>query len=135
MSNILTLNFKKKHIGYCASIMMNGSISQYFDLVSNVKSKLLSGTYDLEDLVTIEIKDIDLVTLYTNLGYLSERTAALVNKELKETLLPQLLDISNGETDQKDTALSILSQLTEIDSSASTLRNDLIQRGIDWLTT
>jgi hypothetical protein len=133
MSNVLTISFKKKHIGFALSIIMSGAISDYFSLVSTIKTKLTSGTYEMEDLVEIDIRDQELIDLYTRLGYLAEREAALINKELKDGLLPQLLTIAQGNVDQSLAAQGVLASLSDIDTQATTARENSIQRGIDWI--
>ena len=131
---MLTLNFKKSHIGYCASFMMGGSISQYFYLVTAIRNQLLSDTYGMDDLISITIEDQDLIDLYSYLGYQSERTASKLNADMKNTLVPQLITIAGNNTEQSVSAQTVIAKLTEIDTNSATARDEGIQIGIDWLT-
>lgn len=127
----MILQFKKKHIGFSMSFLMYQSISNYFDLILEIKTKLAGGTYGLEDLISINISPNRLIDLYNYLGGLPERSAALLNADMKATLIPQIGALAqSGDAD----AATVIEALTLIDNTAATSRDTTINNGLNWLT-
>jgi hypothetical protein len=135
MANLLTLQFKQKHMGYCANFMGNISMDKYFYLASAIRQVLLAGTYGPDDLITIGISSDDLISLYAQLGEKPEKLANTINSDMKDLLLPQLISIIEGnDTDQASTANNVLNILGAMDANNQAMVQSMIDSGICWLT-
>jgi hypothetical protein len=135
MNTKLTIQLKKKHLGYCAEFMMSGSMLQYFYIASMVRDQLLAGTFELEDLVSVEILPDDLIDIYTTLGFKPERTGSSMNGDMKQLLLPQLVSLaSNSDPNIASSAGYVITQLTAIDTQNINELSTIVNNGINWLT-
>jgi hypothetical protein len=85
----MKLQFKEKHLCFIVNQLSNVVLSQNFNLVYQIKSKLNETSYQPDDLVEIEVDSNSLIEIYKELGYKYEYLFSEINRQMKTVLLTE----------------------------------------------
>lgn len=80
---------KAKHFYFIAYHLKNGTISQYFSLISRIKSALVNNT-DLELNFAVDVNYEDVIMIYRILTLLPEGQSNSINTEMASLLEQQI---------------------------------------------
>lgn len=127
---MVDITLKASHFYFITYYLKNGTIDQYFSLISRIKTAL-AGNTDLNISFTISASADEVITMFRMLTVLPEGVANKINSEMDDLLTTQIevgyiFETANGiEGDWHYIAANI----TETKTNNTTARDNAIQLG------
>ena len=127
---MVNITLKASHFYFITYHLKNGTIDQYFSLISRIKTTL-AGNTNLDATFTISASADEVITMFRMLTVLPEGVANKINVEMDDLLTTQIqvgyvFETANGiEGDWHYIAANI----TETKTNNSTARNNAIEQG------
>jgi len=127
---MVDITLKAKHFYFITYHLKNGTIDQYFSLISRIKTTL-AGNTDLNLSFTISASADEVITMFRMLTVLPEGIANKINVEMDDLLTTQIevgyiFETANGiEGDWHYIAANI----TETKTNNTIARDNAIQQG------
>lgn len=137
---MIQIELKAKHYYYIVYQLRNTQITQYFSLISRIKTAL-SGNTDLEALFTISATPQEVVSIFKTLTVLPEGQANRINVEMDDLLTTQIQQgavqegmngigpDANGDLPNDAYWQIIARDITDLKNQNTTARNICIDEG------
>jgi hypothetical protein len=127
---MVDITLKANHFYFITYYLKNGTIDQYFSLISRIKTAL-AGNTDLDLSFTISASADEVITMFRMLTILPEGQANKINTEMDDLLLPQ---IALGVADEQANSIEgdwhyIAANITETKTNNTAARDNAIQLG------
>jgi len=127
---MVDITLKANHFYFITYYLKNGTIDQYFSLISRIKTAL-AGNTDLNLSFTISASADEVITMFRMLTVLPEGQANKINTEMDDLLLPQ---IALGVADEQANGIEgdwhyIAANITETKTNNTAARDNAIQLG------
>ena len=127
---MVDITLKANHFYFITYYLKNGTIDQYFSLISRIKTAL-AGNTDLNLSFTISATPDEVITMFRMLTVLPEGVANKINTEMDDLLLPQ---IALGIADEQASGIEgdwhyIAANITETKTNNTAARDNAIQLG------
>lgn len=141
----ITLQFPERLCCFVADETLNHVDDETFYLSADLRTKLKTGNYQPEDLVTVEITANAICKIIKSLGEESSHYAAEINAELKSVLKPQLVrymdstlpnfeDISTSNPELFAAVQEVIAFLNERENERQAWVNGRIESGRQRIT-
>ncbi len=125
----IPLTFKAKHLFIIAFFLRDGQAAGMFPLLYKIRTAIGPET-ELEDDVNVTGTIQQIITVVEILGSQKEQEMSGPNKDIQDSMMPQLMDISqNGDGDLKDAVDGLLGLLSSRAGSNAASVNTKIEIG------
>lgn len=129
----LALQFKEKHLCFCANFLKKIVAANSFEILSELKTKVKGLELQPDDLVTVEVTASAVASIYDGLGQLPERLANSNNTEMAESLTLQLTTLAERVDEIGDEARAAIEGIGVLRERNLAMQASYEQEGRGWL--
>ena len=92
----VNIQMTERHLAYCYDLVKNQPVDTFLSTATSIKNAVKANT-DPAALLTVEIEVPIIETIYRKASQLPEGYATNINNEIKEVLIPQLMQYAQAE--------------------------------------